>query len=220
MSSRYQMYLKSGTEVFRFPVLPERFAVSYGSNNDSFRVCGVGEVTIIQDGDAAILKFESFFPNNYFSGCDYKDIPTPAKAVKKILSMKESKKPIRFTLTGGMGVSMYCTIENFEPLECGGDVGTIHYSITLKEYKKTTIRQIKVNVSTKKAKISSTSSRTDSSPSVQTYTVKQFDCLWNLAMKFYGSGSKYTIIYNANKSVIGGNPNLIYPGQVLTIPAA
>jgi len=28
------------------------------------------------------------------------------------------------------------------------------------------------------------------------------------------------VIYNANKSVIGGNPNLIYPGQVLTIPAA
>lgn len=25
-------------------------------------------------------------------------------------------------------------------------------------------------------------------------------------------------IYNANKGVIGGNPNLIYPGQVLTIP--
>ena len=34
------------------------------------------------------------------------------------------------------------------------------------------------------------------------------------------SGAKYTVIYNANRGVIGGNPNLIYPGQVLTIPAA
>lgn len=47
-----------------------------------------------------------------------------------------------------------------------------------------------------------------------------WDCLWNIAKKFYGNGAKYTVIYNANKGIIGGNPNLIYPGQVLTIPAA
>ena len=220
MSTSYQMYLKYGNDTFRFPVLPEKISVSYGSNNEKLRVCGVGEVTIIQDSDAAVLKFESFFPSTYFSGCDYKNIPVPADAVKKILAMKESKKPVRFTLTGGMGVSMYCTIEEFEPVEEGGDVGTISYTIKLKEYKETTIRQIKVNASTKKAKISSTSSRTDSSSTAQTYTVVRGDCLWNIAKRFYGSGAKYTIIYNANKGVIGGNPNLIYPGQVLTIPAA
>ena len=220
MSSSYQMYLKSGNETFRFPVLPEKIAVSYGSNNDKLRVCGVGEVTIIQDSDAAVLKFESFFPSTYFSGCDYKDIPVPANAVKKIRDMKESRKPVRFTLTGGMGVSMYCTIEDFEPSEEGGDVGTVYYSMKLKEYRETTIRQIKVNVTTKKAKISSTSSRTDPTPSAQTYTVVRGDCLWNIAKKFYGSCAKYTVIYNANRGVIGGNPNLIYPGQVLTIPAA
>lgn len=44
------------------------------------------------------------------------------------------------------------------------------------------------------------------------------DCLWNIAKKFYGKGSDYTKIYNANKGTIGKNPNLIYPGQVFTIP--
>ncbi len=34
----------------------------------------------------------------------------------------------------------------------------------------------------------------------------------------YGKGSDYTKIYNANKGVIGKNPNLIYPGQVFVIP--
>lgn len=53
----------------------------------------------------------------------------------------------------------------------------------------------------------------------QTYTVEKWDCLWSIAKKFYGNGSKYTAIYNANKSVIEGNSNLVYPGQVLTIPA-
>lgn len=39
-----------------------------------------------------------------------------------------------------------------------------------------------------------------------------------IAKKFYGKGSDYTKIYNANKGTIGKNPNLIYPGQVFTIP--
>lgn len=52
-----------------------------------------------------------------------------------------------------------------------------------------------------------------------TYTVKKGDNLWTLAKKFYGSGADYTKIYEANRGVIGGNPNLIYPGQVFIIPA-
>ena len=35
--------------------------------------------------------------------------------------------------------------------------------------------------------------------------------------KYYGKGNQYTKIYNANRDKIK-NPNLIYPGQVLTIP--
>lgn len=63
---------------------------------------------------------------------------------------------------------------------------------------------------------------TETSPapsSTQTYVVAKGDCLWNIAKKFYGDGTKYTIIYDVNKNVVGGNPNLIYPGQVLIIPA-
>lgn len=52
----------------------------------------------------------------------------------------------------------------------------------------------------------------------KTYTVVKGDCLWNIAKKYYGDGSKYTLIYNANKKLIGNNPNLIYAGQSLVIP--
>lgn len=48
--------------------------------------------------------------------------------------------------------------------------------------------------------------------------MKAGDCLWNIAKQLYGKGSDYTKIYNANKGTIGSNPNLIYPGQVFTIP--
>lgn len=54
--------------------------------------------------------------------------------------------------------------------------------------------------------------------SSRTYTVKSGDNLWNIAKQYYGSGAMYTKIYEANKDIIGGNPNLIFPGQKLIIP--
>ena len=48
---------------------------------------------------------------------------------------------------------------------------------------------------------------------------KSGDCMWNIALHFYGDGTQYMKIYEANRGVIGSNPALIYPGQVLTIPA-
>ncbi len=48
----------------------------------------------------------------------------------------------------------------------------------------------------------------------RTYTVKSGDTLSGIASKY---GTTWQKIYNDNKSVIGSNPNLIKPGQVLTI---
>ncbi len=43
--------------------------------------------------------------------------------------------------------------------------------------------------------------------------------LWRIARQVYGRGIRYTVIYLANRSQIR-NPDLIYPGQVFTVPAA
>ncbi len=43
------------------------------------------------------------------------------------------------------------------------------------------------------------------------------DHLWKLARQRYGSGFQYTLIYEANKDQIR-NPDLIYPGQIFTLP--
>ena len=52
----------------------------------------------------------------------------------------------------------------------------------------------------------------------RTYTVKGADNLWKIAEKFYSQGIRWQKIYDANKGVIGGDPDLIQPGMVLTIP--
>ena len=52
------------------------------------------------------------------------------------------------------------------------------------------------------------------------HTVAKDETLSHIALKYYGSAikEKWMIIYEANKDVIGDNPNIIVPGQVLEIP--
>jgi nucleoid-associated protein YgaU len=50
-------------------------------------------------------------------------------------------------------------------------------------------------------------------------TVVRGDSLWRLSRNSLGSGERYAMIYKANRQQIR-NPNLIYPGQILVVPAS
>jgi nucleoid-associated protein YgaU len=54
-------------------------------------------------------------------------------------------------------------------------------------------------------------------PAMKTYTVKAGDTLSKIAKQYYGDASQYTKIFEANRDQLS-DPNLIRPGQVLTIP--
>ena len=49
-------------------------------------------------------------------------------------------------------------------------------------------------------------------------TVQPGFTLWGIARKSYGDGVLYVRVYEANKDQIR-DPDLIYPGQVFTVPA-
>ncbi len=53
---------------------------------------------------------------------------------------------------------------------------------------------------------------------VQEYTVKGGDTLGKIAEQFYGTGTKWEKVYEANRESVK-NPNYIYIGQKLNIPA-
>ncbi|MBF0618913.1 MAG: LysM peptidoglycan-binding domain-containing protein [Candidatus Omnitrophica bacterium] len=55
-------------------------------------------------------------------------------------------------------------------------------------------------------------------PLPETYTVQKDDTLQKISKKLYGSFSKWTKIYDANKDVIK-DPNFVKPGVVLKVPA-
>lgn len=49
--------------------------------------------------------------------------------------------------------------------------------------------------------------------------IRKGDNLWNISRRLYGTGYRYTTIYQANRDQIR-NPDLIYPGQVFLTPEA
>jgi len=52
---------------------------------------------------------------------------------------------------------------------------------------------------------------------IQKVTIQPGATLWALARKNYGEGRQYVLIFQANRDSIR-DPNLIYPGQIFTIP--
>ncbi len=68
---------------------------------------------------------------------------------------------------------------------------------------------------------SSASEEGVSSPAVAprnlTRIVSRGDSLWRISRITYGDGTRYAIVYRANRDRIG-DPNLIHPGQILVLP--
>ncbi|MCW1933533.1 LysM peptidoglycan-binding domain-containing protein [Pararhodobacter zhoushanensis] len=58
---------------------------------------------------------------------------------------------------------------------------------------------------------------TVAAPQVSLITVQPGNTLWHISRERYGEGERYVIIYNANRSQIR-DPDLIYPGQIFTLP--
>jgi len=141
----------------------------------------------------------------------------PQTLVEKIIEWKNSKKPAHFLITGSL-INMFCTIEDFPFFEQGGDVGTIHFSLTLKEYRELTTRQIEIDIPTQTASLPpETEARPDNRVLPRTHTVVKGDNLWKLAKKYLGAGKRYKEIYALNRDIIK-NPSLIRIGWVLRIP--
>ena len=90
----------------------------------------------------------------------------------------------------------------------------------MKQYKDYSTKTVQITIKQERPRpvvVQTPSRPATTAPTTRTYTVVRGDCLWNIAKKYYGNGSQYTKIYNANRDKIK-NPSLIYPGQVFVIP--
>lgn len=210
------------SDKFRLPVNPESFSFSEKADNTSVNVNKLGEVNLLGYRKLKEGTMSSFFPNKNYNFSNNSGRHSPYWYVTKILGWKEKRKTVRVII--GSNINVLCTIEAFQYGEQDG-TGDVYFTLQLKEYRAVSVKQLtdaeKKKLTTPKKKPPKKQQPTkrpaNKPPSPRTYTVKRGDCLWNIAKKFYGNGAQYIKIYNANRGKIK-NPNLIYPGQVLTIP--
>lgn len=117
--------------------------------------------------------------------------------------------------------NMKVSVEDYNIVEDAKEGLDVSVDVNLKQWRSYGTKTFTVEqpaAKEEKATVSVTKERDASTaPTAKTYTVKKGDTLWAIASKYYGSGAQYTKIYNANTDKIS-NPNLIYPGQVFTIP--
>ena len=218
--NNYTMALICGGREVNLPVLPEKLKVTSPGKNDKAVVLGLGEILILRDKALRTVAWDAFFPAHnapYVTG----QVTDPVDIVQTIQRARDSQTPIRFLITGtDLDVNVRMGVETFDYEERAGELGDLYYSIKLSEWKDYSPRRVVLPKKPAAPAKAQEPPRPGKPPAAaaKTYTVKSGDCLWNIAKRFYGKGADYTKIYNANKGTIGGNPNLIYPGQTFVIP--
>lgn len=210
-----------------------------GSNNSVISLINEGDINILKSPSLTEVEFEARFPMRKYPYS--REVESFQSYFDKFAKLKTEKKSFRFIVvrTSPSGKKTWDTnllvaLEEIKVAESADDGDDVIISFKLKQFKEYGVKTLKIPES--KPKTTSTSNKPrdtkKQSPAepVKTYTVKRGDCLWNISKKFYGKGSEWKKIYNANKSAIendakkhgkksSSNGHWIWPGLKLTIPS-
>lgn len=222
----YEFYIDS----LPLPIAPSKLQLKIGNANKTYTLLNGTEINVLKSPKLTEISFDLLLPNVEYGFAFYKDGFKPATYfLEKFEKLKTSKKPFRFIVNRTFpnkkmifDTNMEVSLEDYNIVEDSKNGFDVTVSVKLKQYKQygTKLCNIQFESSKPTATVNESRPASSNAPSGgKTYTVVKGDTLWKIAKKFYGNGAKYPVIQNANKDKIK-NPNLIYPGWVLTIPSA
>lgn len=127
-----RLVLSCAGDSLTFPVSPGSFEVGNSYNNGTVNVNSLGDINMLGKRGLSTLKFDSFFPAQYYSWLD--GVPeSPYSYVDKIKSFAEMGQPSRISISS-TNISMNVSIDSFDYSEKDGS-SDVYFSLSLKEYR-------------------------------------------------------------------------------------
>lgn len=235
----YDFYFTIGEEVLTLPITPSSFKMKIGSKNKVVTLINEGDVNVLKSPSLVEFEFDARFPMRPYPYS--RNALHFATYMNKFTALKTDKTPFLFDVYRSTPdgretwrTSRRVTIEDMEIDENADEGDDVIISFKLKEYKQYGVLTIATAMGTPDTTSTSSQSRGNDNKTTdsESYTIKSGDTLWTIAKAMYGNGSKWTIIYEANKTIIestaekrrgkgkgSSNGHWIYPGTVLVIPA-
>ena len=213
-----EIYLSGEGGQIRFPVTPSEVVCETSASIVNENVNDLGPVSLFGGTELKTIPISSFFPNKDYSFCTYSNVEKPYEFVSKIEKWQNEGKKLRYIVSDGY-TNIPVMINSFSYREQDG-TGDVYFDLSLIEYK-----EIKLNkTSSSDSSNNATGRMVENTPSPSgennTHKVEGGDSLWAIAQKYYGDGSQYTKIKEANKDKYSSlnNNNIVYSDWELVIP--
>jgi len=199
-----------------FPVNPERITCQTGNRIQTFDVIELGDISLPRGRVPTRFSFEGFFPGEARRNDPMVKSWRSPKELASILSLwRNEGTKLRLLVTETpINHDVYFDGDGSFEHEWRGGHGDCWYNLRFVEARELIIRD---EGETAPAVAVSVQQTRPEPPAPKTYTVKSGDTLWAIAKQTLGDGGRWREIYNNNADVIGKDPNLIRPGQVLRI---
>jgi hypothetical protein len=222
----YAVFFDKDNATYRLPVNPEEIEVSSSQAIEKYEILKLGQIAIPTHMELKEYSFEAEFPYRPLHYVETSgDYRGPDFYLRLFEQWRQEKAPVRFIASNGIGddINTLVMIEELTVTERAGEEGDKYVSFRLLEYREFGKKAVVVTTPTPAGTVIAEAKKEEPAPPVSpksngAHVVQPGDTLWAIAKKYYGNGNQYPKIVNANKDKIK-NPNLIYPGQKLVIPA-